>query len=62
MSKWPIKYRFWRRLHEVFNVLAWKYAANPVEKTRLVWRLNDWAGDKYITWYIKEMKKGKRKP
>lgn len=62
--KWPIRYRFWRAVHGIFNKLAWKYA-NPggeewgralrIDRTKLLWRLNEWSANKYTGWYIERI-------
>lgn len=70
MVKWTFKYRMWQRLHGIFNRLAWKYAdpggeawgkALRIDKSKLLWRLNDWAANHYTHWYIEQVT-GKKFP
>lgn len=60
---WPKRYRIWQKLHGFFNRMAWKYndpggpdwgKALRIDKTRLWWRLNDWASSHYLPWWIKQ--------
>lgn len=62
--RWPLHIRFWHWLHsEVIGPLAWRYARPPgptrgiaerINRRRLLWRLNDWAADHWIKWWMAE--------
>lgn len=60
--KWPVRYRLWQMVHGVFNSLAWRFATKLCpdgvrrsDDTRLLWKLNNWAGEHYIDWYVHEV-------
>jgi hypothetical protein len=51
------------RTHRVINRLAWRYArpegpelgiATRIDKTRLLWRLNDWLASQWLPEWIKK--------
>ena len=60
--KWPLKYRIWKKVHSRLNRLAWRYAdpggpdwgkALRIDRTRPLWKLNDWAANHYVDWYVR---------
>lgn len=59
--------RFWFRVHRLVNRLAWRFArpAGPVwgsalriDRTRLLWRLNQFCADRWVEDYVNRKRKG----
>jgi hypothetical protein len=55
--------RFWKVCHETVNRFAWRYArpdgpewgiALRIDKTRWLWRLNDWCAGRWTRWWVAE--------
>ena len=61
---WPLKYRLWKRVHNVVNRLAWRYGMEPgwrqgmrgsalhINKQHWAWRLNDWVANHWVQWWM----------
>jgi len=61
MSKWPLRYRLWRRLHLPINRLAWKFAPTKDYKdprnNHWLWKLNNWVARHYTIWFAMKGRK-----
>jgi len=68
-SDWPLRFIVWKRLHDVANRLAWRYARPPgptwgsaerINRRHPFWRLNDWLAARWTRAWTEN--RGWRKP
>jgi hypothetical protein len=67
VTRWPLRRRLWKRLHDIINQLARRYASDDapewgkalrIDEGKLPWRLNAWAARGWVHWWVDEGRKG----